>query len=442
MPYLQKCNSSVDKIAKNHDLIIIGGGIHGLGIAHDLSSRSVKNVSVFEKNHIASATSSWSTKLIHGGLRYLQYPNQFKLVKEALHERKLLLDLVPDIVKPLPIIYPISKKHSKHWLMIKTGLWLYDRLAKDHNIAPHRYLNHDQLLNQSTNLNCQLFNRAYKFFDGQTDDVQLCLRVASSANKFGCLIAEGIKVDKIIPDANNNKFNLLITDHKHKSTSVTAKHIILASGPWSKELLQSSDINSTIEGINIKGTHIITNQFTPSHGVILESAKNDKRIFFVLPWKDKTLIGTTESNYQNAADEQKPHKSEIDYLIENYNTYHRAKLSESDIEYCFSGLRWLAKKNQSLYKTSRESIFQIQHFGKATLMQLYGGKLTSYRLLAKEIADSYCKHIKHHKKSITHKRSAWINIENNANNDIKFLIVDNSNFSDRFLDYTKFKTNY
>ena len=114
MPFYPNNQSNFNLITKDHDLIIIGGGIHGVGIAHDLASRSIKDLSItlVEKNRIGLGTSTWSTKLIHGGLRYLQYPSQFNLVKEALHERKLLFDLVPDLIKPLPIIYPITKKNS------------------------------------------------------------------------------------------------------------------------------------------------------------------------------------------------------------------------------------------------------------------------------------------------------------------------------------------
>ena len=408
MPYYDKDSLELKGLPQRSRVVIIGGGIHGVGIAHDLASRSCTDTLLLEQNTLGSGTSSWSTKLIHGGLRYLQNPSQFSLVKEALFERKLLCELAPDIVRSLPLIYPIRKKGGRSAFTVKSGLWLYDRLAGDQNLHPHSSLSIQELSEELPEFNTELFSKGFTFWDGQTDDQKLVMRVASSAVKLGATLAEGVFVDKIL--ACEQGWSLELRNHKGQKHTLSALYVIVATGPWSHELFTRSNMTPKVKALNNRGSHLLAADLGLKKGLFLESQQKDSRIFFALPWQGKTLIGTTEVLHEGKVADQQPSEQEVQYLLDNFNSYRKEPLKLQDIEYVFSGLRWLPERNSesSLSGISRGSMFTSHSSsGGAKLWTLYGGKLTSYRLLAQKLVDEVLKEFGTYCESETHLAHKW-----------------------------------
>ncbi len=369
-------------------VVILGGGIHGVGIAHDLASRGWKDVLVVEKSIIGSGTSSKSTKLIHGGLRYLQHPRDFALVAEGLEERALLATLAPDIVKALPFIFPVMKKGGMPRFMIKIGLWLYDTLSHGRSMGKHVWLSPDEALKEAPILDKTVFKGFYKFFDGQTDDLALVRRVAKSAKQLGAKIVERTKAESIKHGANGWNIELRSGE---KTKTVTSKYVVNAMGPWAHEIFKASNIEPKVEGINNQGTHLLVRDLGLSTGLFLQSPA-DGRIFFVLPWEGYTLIGTTEDNYTGAPDDCTAQPEQIEYLINRCNQFLSVKLTQKDVIKTFSGMRWLAKDPHSgLSATSRSHLITRHERGSDLLFTIYGGKMTAYRALAKEIGSAIAK---------------------------------------------------
>ncbi|MCY4443956.1 MAG: FAD-dependent oxidoreductase [Proteobacteria bacterium] len=388
-------------------IVIVGGGIHGVGVAHDLASRGMQDILLLEKSTLGSGTSSWSTKIIHGGLRYLQRPNQIALVKENLKERYLLSQLAKDLIHPISLLYPINKHGGRSALTVKAGLWLYDKLAGKYNFGSYSSCSAQEIKDNYPQLKEELFSKAFRFFDAQTDDVSLVLRVASSAIKCGATIAEGIFVEHITPSS--SKYTLTLMNSQGERSSLSCKYLILATGPWSHELLERSSMRPQKIAIKNRGSHLLFDNIGLKSGLFLESqSKNDSRIFFALPWHNLTLVGTTEALYQGPVDSQKPSEEDIHYLLNNINHYLKDPLKLEDIRYTFSGLRWLVKQG-SLSSASRESVIVSQGDRNKHLWTIYGGKLTSYRLLAKRLADKITAHDRHYSPSLTHLPSKWVN---------------------------------
>ena len=279
------------KLEPRYRVVILGGGIHGVGIAHDLASRGWRDVLVVEKSLVGSGTSAKSTKLIHGGLRYLQHPRDFPLVAEGLEERALLAKLAPDIVKPLPFIFPVLKKGGMPRFMVKIGLWLYDALSLGRSLGRHRWLLPDEAFNEAPVLDKSMFKGFYRFFDGQTDDLELTMRVAQSAEMLGATVVENMQALSVSHTATGWNIVLKTGD---ETTVVNTKYLVNALGPWAHEFLDASHIKPKVEGINNQGTHLLIRDLGLKSGLFLQSPE-DSRIFFILPWKGYTLIGTTEA---------------------------------------------------------------------------------------------------------------------------------------------------
>jgi glycerol-3-phosphate dehydrogenase len=395
---------SDQSIQSRYRVVILGGGIHGVGTLHDLASRGWRDVLLIEKGAIGSGTSSKSTKLIHGGLRYLEHIRDFGLVAEGLRERKLLMELAPDLVHPLPFLFPVLKKGGMPRFMIKTGLSLYDFLAGKHGLQKHTFVNNQDAIREAPPLNTDVFRSFYKFYDGQTDDLALTTRVANSAISLGAQVLENTFVERIEPVANG----FLIHRQGHPEP-LSCRFIINATGPWAHELLHRSKIEPEFIGINNKGSHIIVRDLGLKVGVFLQSPE-DGRIFFVLPWKDTTLIGTTEDQFDGPIDSLETNKNDVSYILEHTNRYFRAPLTEKDILATFSGLRWLAKdKTAGLSDTSRS--YRISEFksGDGVMYTIYGGKLTAYRALSEVIGDEICKAFGDEAQSQTHLQKFWSN---------------------------------
>lgn len=385
-------------------IIILGGGIHGVGVLHDLCSRGFTNVRLYEKGTLGSGTSSKSTKLIHGGLRYLERPSQIPLVYECLHERSLLLKLAPDLVHPIELMLPVPKKNLQELIRIKIGLSLYDFLAGSSGIASHRVLNLEEACEKVPLLKNMKEHRVYSYWDAQTDDQALVRRVAHSAEKLGGLALEEHEVIHLWD--RGNFWELAVKDKSGRETLVKAAYVINCLGPWANDFLERNSFHPTHKGENNKGTHLLFKDFSLKAGLLLKAL--DRRVFFVLPWKGKTLVGTTEELFEGDQDKVFASEEEIQYLLDSFERALGVRLKRNDMEKHFSGLRWLAvEKGKSLTRTSRESVWGTHENQNGFLLTLYGGKLTSYRKLCEKIGGLVSKSAHVSTPTRTHLKESW-----------------------------------
>lgn len=366
-----------------YDLFIIGGGINGAGIANLASSLGYKTC-LCEQYDFGSQTSASSTKLIHGGLRYLEN-YEFSLVKKALKERQVLHHLAPHIIWPLEFILIINPKIRNRWL-IRLGLFIYDFLAgfnKIYNKTKHIILC-DNILKSE-------FKVGYSYADLWADDSRLCLLNIKQADYNGADVYKNTKV--INASFNNNLWDVIIENNKSQK-NIKSKYIINASGPWVNLVLENIFNNKPKYGVKlIKGSHIILpKQYNHSKSYVLQCV-NDNRIIFVIPYEnDFTLIGTTEvdisDNFINHELSKKNidiTSEEIDYLINNYNYYFNKTINKNNIIHTYAGIRPLISEKNKGYSENTRDYFVDCYDKNKKLINIYGGKITTYRKLAIDV---------------------------------------------------------
>ena len=356
-------------------IAVVGGGINGLCCAWLLAQAGYK-IDLYDRGKLASETSKASSKLLHGGIRYLeQY--EFRLVREALKERDDWLRRVPSLTNPLRLVLPIYKNSKRSRWFIGIGLFLYDHLAGKSILPPSKWLSAKELLKIDSQLQSHDLIGGYEFSDGQMDDFKLAMWVAEQAIQVGVNVKENQPVDKV--DVNGNLH--VVGDIIHYD------FIVNASGPWAVKLLEKSGITSPYRLDTVKGSHIVVSRKC-EQSYLLE-VPNESRIFFVLPWRENTLIGTTEVR-QNLDDVVICSEEEKDYLLAAYNRYRKDSLKKEDIVDSYAGVRPLIYTAEDPNKATREYI--IERDGK--LLNIFGGKWTTALALARNVVnqlDRYCK---------------------------------------------------
>ncbi len=354
-----------------YDIFIIGGGINGAGIARDAAGRGLK-VFLVDKGKVGSATSSWSTKLIHGGLRYLENYD-FKLVRESLKEREIIYKIAPQITRRVPFVIPYNNKIRSKWL-IKIGLFLYDNIGGKTSFPKSSTIN---IKKKYPNILKNDYTIGFQYYDLQVDDKKLTQINAEDAKKHSAIILENRKV--ISAKRSFDKWSIQLDNNE----VVDARILINASGPWINEVIQNV-INIPSKKIIrlVKGSHIITKKLY-ENDIAFTLQNKDNRIIFVIPYKDNySLIGTTETEVKSpeypAIDNE-----EIEYLISCVNSYFKNQISESDIIDKYSGIRPLIENYKQASKITRDYVFDLdKNENKAPLLNIFGGKLTTYRKLA------------------------------------------------------------
>ena len=358
------------------DVVVIGGGINGVGIAADAVGRGLR-VLLCEQNDLASATSSNSSKLIHGGLRYLEH-YEFRLVKEALAEREVLLKKAPHLITPLTFRLP-HQSHLRPAWMIRLGLFLYDNLASRVTLNASKKIN----FTQDSPLKPEI-TQGFEYSDAWVDDSRLVVLNALAAKELGAQICTQTRC--ITAERDNGIWKLTLQHQGDNSLrQVHAKSIVNASGPWVSSLFSNVLKQPSPQKIRlVKGSHIVVPKIHQQpHAYILQNV--DQRIVFVIPFEDDfSLIGTTDVDFTGDPKDVRIDQQEIDYLISITNHYFKSTISEQDIVHTFSGVRPLMDdESDSAQSVTRDYTFIVDApKDKAPLLSVFGGKITTYRKLA------------------------------------------------------------
>jgi len=368
---------------KVYDLFVIGGGVNGVGIAADAAGRGL-SVAVCEMNDLGSATSSNSSKLIHGGLRYLEY-YEFRLVREALAEREVLLANAPHIIAPLRFILP-HRPHLRPAWMIRAGLFLYDNLAKRSRLKKSVGLSFAQ-----ENPLKETMKKGFEYSDASVDDARLVILNAQLAVEKGAQILVRTKCTSA--KRTEQGWCIELEDAKGVTKTVYAKAVANAAGPWVASLFDEALEEASPKSIRlVKGSHIIVPKVHgESQAYILQN--EDGRIVFVIPYQDDfSLIGTTDVEYQGDPSKVAIDQNEIDYLLSVSNDHFKQQVSAQDVVWTYSGVRPLLNdESDSAQAVTRDYTFEVTtDNGKLPLLSVFGGKITTYRKLSQAAVDKLC----------------------------------------------------
>ena len=369
----------------HYDLLVVGGGINGAGIARDAAGRGLR-VLLCEQDDLAGHTSSASTKLIHGGLRYLEFYH-FGLVRKALREREVLLDSAPHIMWPLRFVMPHDAHLRPAW-MIRAGLFLYDHLARRRRLPGSQTI--DLRRHPAGSPLRPQFTRGFVYSDGWVDDARLVVLNAISAAELGATIHTRTRCERLEACASGWRATLVPTDTDSPSTAqgtkaVTATAAVNATGPWAAGFL---DASTPVEGSRelrlVKGSHIIVRRlFEHDHAYIFQSP--DRRIVFAIPYEQEfTLIGTTDIEHTGTPAEARIDRGEIAYLCEVVNRYFKQGIGPGDVVAHYSGVRPLLEDESADARSVTRDYSLQWTTSPAPLLTVFGGKITTYRALAED----------------------------------------------------------
>jgi glycerol-3-phosphate dehydrogenase len=364
----------------NVDLVVVGGGIHGAGIARDAAGRGLK-VLLAEQGDLAGATSSASSKLAHGGLRYLEL-GDFRLVREALRERETLMRIAPHLVWPLPFFLPRSPSIRPGW-QIRAGLLLYDWLAGRSHLPRSRTLDLSGAPDgEFLKPQCRI---GFCYYDGWADDARLVVANAIDAAAHGAIVMTRTRCVRTAPRGDGWSVQLTASDARE--VEVSARAIVNATGPWVESFLhECTPLRAVVAARLVKGSHVVVRRRLPA-GRALLLPNDDGRVVFVVPFEGEfALIGTTDVALSGDPRGVAISQGEVAYLCRAVNRFLAQPLSESDIVWSYSGVRALhddGTENPS--RITRDYLLQLGRAeNQAPILSVYGGKLTTYRRLAEE----------------------------------------------------------
>lgn len=380
-----------ERVPDEVDVAVIGGGITGAGIVRDAARRGLRVV-LFEQNDVAYGTSSRSSKLIHGGLRYLE-SYEFSLVFESVSERRVILDLAPHLVNPLAFLFPVYQGARKSLRMITAGMWLYDGLALFRSPKRHRTLKPREVAEEEPILKQEGLQGAPVYYDCSTDDARLTLETILDAIENGGIAVNWARVDALTKNDQGRVSGVVVRNIRDGSLrEVRAHTVINATGPWTDEVLAMSGPRTTKMLRPTKGIHIVVERerMPVEHAVVLFHP-TDRRVLFALPWGDRTYVGTTDTDYDGAPGEEYATLEDVDYLIAAANHYFPSnQIGRSDVISTWSGLRPLIQPEADLGEMAESQVSREHqiHIGEDGLITIAGGKLTTYRKMAKECVDT------------------------------------------------------
>ena len=364
------------------DFIIIGGGATGLGSALDAASRGYKVLCV-EKNDFSKGTSSRSTKLIHGGVRYLEQGN-FNMVKDALQERWFLLKNASEATKKLSFVLPVYSWWK--FIYYALGLMLYDVLSGKFSIGKTRIMNSKAVVKKIPEINKNSLVGGIRYFDGQFDDSQISIALARTAIHHGATVINHMEVKAFIYNDHRKITGIQLTDTLTEETYSPACSVVInATGVFSDMIMKMDDPSHHNIIKPSRGIHIVVNKtFYNSPHAMLIPKTTDGRVLFAVPWHDKVIIGTTDTNTDDICEEPKAEKEEIDFILNNFNAYMQTHIDYENIISVFAGLRPLIKK-QNITSTADLVRDHTIIFSKSGLITITGGKWTTYRKMARDV---------------------------------------------------------
>jgi glycerol-3-phosphate dehydrogenase len=359
------------------DVVVIGGGIHGVGVAQAAAAAGQSTL-VLERTALAAGTSSRSSKLIHGGLRYLE-TMQFRLVRESLHEREILLRVAPELVRRIPFFIPVYGHTTRPPWMIRAGLSLYALLGGLNGHA--RFITVPRAQWDSLDgIDTRDLRAVFRYYDAQTDDTALTHAVMCSAESLGARLecpAEFLGAER---RADGYAVRYRAADGERECHAST---LVNAAGPWVNLVLDRISPKPDARAVElVQGTHILLDGQTGS-GIFYVEAPHDRRAVFVMPWHHATLVGTTETPYRGDPAAVHPLTAEVDYLVETFRRYFPQR--DAAVHSSFAGLRVLPAGGGSAFRRPRETVFHPDDRAHPRLISVYGGKLTGYRAAALQI---------------------------------------------------------
>jgi len=367
-----------------YDVFIIGGGINGCGVARDAAGRGY-SVYLAEKSDIASGTSSASSKLIHGGLRYLENL-EFSLVRASLRERDILIKIAPHIIREMRFVLPHHNNLRPVWLL-KLGLLLYDNLYSSKYIKRSSYIRLP--FHESKSTLRETFKKGFEYSDCITDDARLTVLNAADAKRLGGNINTRTMVENI--EQKKGVWNIEVMNSISNETKyVQAKVVVNATGPWVDNFLKNHSKQTKIDNVRlVKGSHIVVKKlFNHSYAYIFQNS--DGRIFFAVPWENEfTFIGTTDVDFKDNLDSFSISDDEINYLCKSANQYFRSGISSNDVIKHWSGVRPLYHDGSiKAQKASRDYTIRIDsQDNNSALINIFGGKMTTFRQLSEEVVN-------------------------------------------------------
>jgi glycerol-3-phosphate dehydrogenase len=379
--------------AQPADLLVIGGGINGAGIARDAAMRGLRTIMV-EQNDLGSGTSSRSSRLIHGGLRYLEQ-GEFGMVLEANRERRTLQRIAPHLVWPLPFVFPVHRGDRISRWRLGAGMILYDLLALFRNVRPHRMLGKRGMLEAEPMLRDRGLLGGARYYDAQCDDARLVVATARSAIHHGALVANYMAVRALERTAGRVVGAQLEDRLTGERGVIRASVVVNATGPWADRVRKLEDAGAAPLLQPTKGVHVLVDRSRLDHReAIAFTSPIDGRVMFVLPWGNLSYIGTTDTESSESPDELSVSVDDMIYLLRSANArFPSARLSIEDVRAAWAGLRPLvANHDRTASSRSREHVIVS---GSGGMLTVAGGKLTTYRSMSAEVVDHAMRELRH-----------------------------------------------
>jgi len=374
------------------DILVIGGGITGAGIARDAALRGYK-VALVDKGDFASGTSSKSSRLVHGGVRYLEM-FEFGLVFEASRERRVLWTIAPHLVKPLPFLFPVYRDARWPAWMINLGLWLYDGLALFRNYRNHAMFSNAEITRRMKGFDVGNINGGAHYYDGQVDDARLTLETIRAAHRHGAWVANYVQVDTLVK-ADGRVVGAQAHDTlRGDKIVIHARVVVNATGVWTDTLTQLDDPSTPKRMRPTKGIHLIVpREKLGGDSAVAFPSFSDGRLMFVIPWGAFSIVGTTDTDFSGDPDRVYADAADVDYTIGAVNhAFPGTPISKADVVSTYAGLRPLVgQAGKSATKTSREHEIWTSPSGLVTIA---GGKLTTYRSMAEQLVDIVAKQLR------------------------------------------------
>ncbi len=379
------------------DICIIGGGATGLGCALDAALRGLKVV-LIERDDFASATSSKSTKLFHGGVRYLEQAvkklslEQFRMVNKALNERKTLIKNAPHLAQPLALLTPCYSWWEGLYYSI--GLKIYDWLAGKTNLAPSEWLSKTTAMRRIPELKGDRLKSAVLYYDGQFDDARYAMAIAKTADAKGAVLVNHVETLGFVQNTEGVLTSLKVRETlQDEDYVIRAKLFVNATGPFSDHVRQLANPKAASRMRVSKGVHIVLpRDLMPGDTAILIPETDDGRVIFIIPWQRRLLVGTTDEDCKLTEREIALEKDDVDYLLKYVNRYFKTEVRPEQVKSGFGGLRPLLQADPSEDAKSLVRDHEVEIDKTSGLISIMGGKWTTYRLMAKDTIDK-CEHI-------------------------------------------------